>query len=273
MGTFRPTMGRRALDGPEPTRFLGWVRCGIEMRGAPRESTTLFNMVDGVFAVAITLSPTALPERLRHSAANHLVVVTTSLLLIALTMLLLWLKLRTIVQLKERLNTLDIGCIAVILMVAVMIPESGFMAIQSGHLEGNLWNWNQSQWVNIEYQGLLLLVESALLLLSLRTMQSPRARLYPRSLRRWVLGTECLGMIALALLVLTDNLIPRINGLYIYGIPIILLAEEAICMLRMKIFERSRSGATTPGADDHHRDGSETNALLPERLGRESAGD
>lgn len=225
------------------------------MRGAPRESATLFNMVDGVFAVAITLLPTTLPEHLRHSATNHLVVVTTSQLLIALTMLLLWLKLRTIVQLKERLNSLDIGCIALILMVAVMIPQSGYLAIQSGHLEGNLWYWSRSQWVNIEYQGLLFLVESALLILSVRMMQSPRARLYPRSLRRWVLTTECIGMVALAILVAIDNFFEGINGLYIYAIPLILIAEEYLCMLRMKVFERARS-ASKPSRDDDNRSAS-----------------
>jgi uncharacterized membrane protein len=251
MGTFLTTMGRRRRAGPKPDGFLGWERCRIEMRGAPRESATLFNMVDGVFAVAITLSPTALPERLRHSATNHLLVVTTSLLLIALTMLLLWLKLRTIVQLKERLKSLDIACIAVILMVAVMIPQSGYLAIQSGHLEGNLWNWSRSQWANIEYQGLLLLVEGALLILSVRMMQSPRARLYPRSLRRWVLGSECVGLLALTILVTADNLLPNINGLYIYAIPIILLIEEWLCMLRMKVFERSRASLKSANDADN----------------------
>lgn len=221
------------------------------MRGAPRDSATLFNMIDGIFAVAITLSPTALPDSLNHEGGSHLAFVTTTLLLIALTMMLLWLKLRTIVQLKEKLTYTDVILIAMILMVAVLIPQSGYLAIKSGHLEGNLWAWNDSQWVNVEYQGLLLLVEAALLSLSWRTMNSPKAKIYPRALRRWVLGTEILGVSCLLALVTADNLIIGINGLYIYAITVILLLEEGLCLARMKIFERSRSGVSMPSVQDN----------------------
>lgn len=212
------------------------------MRGAPRDSATLFNMIDGVFAVAITLSPTALPQGVRHEAGTHLVLVTTTLLLIALTMMLLWLKLRTIVQQKERLTYTDVVCVGVILMVAVMIPQSGYMAIKGGVLEGSLWAWTDAQWVNVEYQGLLVLVESALLLLSLRTMRSPKARGYPGAVRRWILGVEAMGFLSLLILVALDNLIVGINGLYIYAIPLILLTEEGLCLARMKHFERTPEG-------------------------------
>ncbi|MGA0888647.1 MAG: hypothetical protein ACO3S0_12055 [bacterium] len=215
------------------------------MRGAPKDSETLFSMIDGIFAVAITLSLTVLPESLRQRTSPYLILETASLLLIALTMLLLWLKLRTIVQLKEKLNYTDVAFIALILMVAVMIPKSGYLAIRWGHLEGNLWNWSHSQSVNAEYQGLLLLVEGVLLILSWRTMQSPRARCYPRSLRHWILGLEGIGMILLAALVVVDNLIPNINGVYIYAVPLILLSEEGLCLIRMKAFEQSRNRSAT----------------------------
>ena len=220
------------------------------MRGAPRDSATLFNMIDGVFAVAITLSPTALPQGVRHEAASHLVLVTTTLLLIALTMMLLWLKLRTIVQQKERLTYTDVVCVGVILMVAVMIPQSGYLALRSGHLEGSIWAWSDAQWVNVEYQGLLLLVESALLLLSLRTMGSARARGYPRAVRRWILGVEVMGFLSLMILVLIDNMIVGINGLYIYAIPLILLTEEGLCLARMKHYQRTLNGRLPISEED-----------------------
>ena len=212
------------------------------MRGAPRESATLFNMIDGIFAVAITLSPTALSDGVhRHGSLDHIFSFTAVLLFIALTMMLLWLKLRTIVQMRDRLNTTEVIGVAMILMVAVLIPQSGYLAIKTGHLEGNIWYWSNSQWANIEYQGLLLLVESALLLLSWRMMSSPQAKSYPRSIRRWILGVETLGIISLLILVIIDNLVVGINGIYIYAIPLILLVEEGLCLIRMKIFERTKT--------------------------------
>lgn len=223
------------------------------MRGAPRESATLFNMIDGIFAVAITLSPTALPSSLNDESRAQFAFVSITLLLIALTMLLLWLKLRTIVQLKEKLAYTDVILIAAILMVAVLIPRSGYLAIKLGHLEGSLWAWNDSQRVNVEYQGLLLFVEAALLALSWRTMKSPKAKIYPRALRRWVLGTEILGLVCLLVLVIADNLIVGINGLYIYAITVILLLEEGLCLARMKVFERSAHGVRAISGPDNHR--------------------
>ena len=217
------------------------------MRGAPKDSSTLFNMIDGIFAVAITLSQTAIPITVHKGGPEHLALIATTLLLIALTMMLLWLKLRTIVQLKGRLQNTDVAFIAIILIVAVMIPQSGKQAINGGQLEGSIWQWSQSQWVNVEYQGLLLLVEGGLLLLSWRTMGTANALAYPRSLRRWILGVEALGFSCLTFVILIDNIWQGINGLYMYAAPAILLVEEMLCLARMKRFKRPGDDRKEPG--------------------------
>jgi hypothetical protein len=201
-------------------------------------------MIDGIFAVAITLSQTAPPITQHQGGPEHFVLIATTLLLITLTMMLLWLKLRTIVQLKGRLQNTDVALITIILIVAVLIPQSGKQAIDAGQVEGSIWQWSHSQWVNLEYQGLLLMVEGGLLLLSWRTMGTANALAYPRSLRRWILGVEIMGFTCLTFVILIDNIWHGINGPYLYVVPVILLLEEALCLARMKGF---RSQGASPG--------------------------
>jgi hypothetical protein len=55
------------------------------MRGTPRESASLLNMVDGVFAVAITLVPASLPNVQPTAGGASLMITTLSIILIAVT--------------------------------------------------------------------------------------------------------------------------------------------------------------------------------------------
>ena len=59
------------------------------MRGSPRESSTLMNMVDGIFAVAITLIPATLPNTVPPGKGYVLIQNTGAIVLIAFTMLLM----------------------------------------------------------------------------------------------------------------------------------------------------------------------------------------
>jgi uncharacterized membrane protein len=109
-------------------------------------------MVDGVFAVAITLVPASLPNALPDAGGAPYVVTTLSIILIATTMLLLWYKIRNLVHLNNKLTPLEMVLLGVILSVVVMIPKSAFISIHFGGNEGNFWLWSDSQWVNFQYQ-------------------------------------------------------------------------------------------------------------------------
>lgn len=206
------------------------------MRGTPRETSTLLNMVDGVFAVAITLVPASLPNALPDAGGAPYVVTTLSIILIATTMLLLWYKIRNLVHLNNKLTPLEMVLLGVILSVVVMIPKSAFISIHFGGNEGNFWLWSDSQWVNFQYQLLFLLVDAAAFLLSIKTLRSSAAQAYPRHIRRWVLGIEALGLCLFVALFLAENLIITINGVFVFVAPAVLFLEELLCTLKLKQF-------------------------------------
>ena len=206
------------------------------MRGTPRESASLLNMVDGVFAVAITLVPASLPNVQPTVGGASLMVTTLSIILIAVTMLLLWYKIRNLVQLNTKLNPLELALLGCILTVVVIIPKSAYISIHYGGGQGTFWLWSDSQWVNFQYQMLFLLVDTAAFVLTIRTLRASAAQAYPRPIRRWLLGVEALGLSLFILLILAENLFVSVNGVFVFVAPIVLFLEEILCTIKLKRF-------------------------------------
>jgi len=206
------------------------------MRGTPRESSTLLNMVDGVFAVAITLVPASLPNVLPAVGGASFMLTTLSIILIAVTMLLLWYKIRNLVQLNNKLKPTEMLLLGLILTVVVMIPKSAYISIHYGGGQGSMWLWSDSQWVDFQYQVLFLLVDAAAFVLTIRTLRSTAAQAYPRHIRRWLLGVEALGLSLFMALIVTENLFSSVNGLFVFVAPAVLFLEEALCTLRLRRF-------------------------------------
>ena len=206
------------------------------MRGTPRESSTLLNMVDGVFAVAITLVPASQPNVVPTIGGAPLLFTTLSIILIAVTMLLLWHKIRNLVQLNNKLTPLEMALLGCILTVVVIIPKSAYICIVYGGRQGSFWLWSDSQWVDFQYQILFLLVDFAAFVLTVRTLAATAAQAYPRPIRRWILGVEALGLALFILLILAENLFTSINGFFVFLAPAVLLLEELLCTLRLRRF-------------------------------------
>jgi hypothetical protein len=206
------------------------------MRGTPRESSTMLNMVDGVFAVAITLVPASLPNVLPTVGGASFVLTNLSIILIAVTMLLLWYKIRNLVQLKSRLTSTEMGLLGTILTVVVMIPKSAYISIHYGAGQGSIWMWSDSQWVDFQYQILFLLVDAATFILTIRTLRSSSLGNYPQEVRRWLLGVEALGLIIFIAIILAENLFVSINGIFVFLAPAVLFMEEFLCFLKLRHF-------------------------------------
>ncbi len=210
------------------------------MRGTPRESSTLLNMVDGVFAVAITLVPASLPNAVPAVGGASLIISTLSIILIAVTMLLLWYKVRNLVQLNNKLKPTEMLLLGLILTVVVMIPKSAYISFHYGGGQGSIWLWSDSQWVDFQYQMLFLLVDSAAFAMTIRTFRSVAAQSYPRHIRRWLLGVEALGLSLFLILILAENLFTSINGIFVFMAPAILFLEEALCTLRLRRYSNEQ---------------------------------
>ena len=206
------------------------------MRGTPRETSTLLNMVDGVFAVAITLVPASLPNVLPDVGGAAFMITTLSIILIAVTMLLLWHKIRNLVHLNHKLTPPEMGLLGLILTVVVMIPKSAYIAIHYGSSQGSLWLWSNSQWVNFQYQILFLLVEIAAFLLTIKTLNSSATQAYPRQIRRWLLRVDAAGLCLFVIAFLLENMFVSINGIFVFAAPLILFLEELLCTLKLKRF-------------------------------------
>ncbi len=206
------------------------------MRGTPRESSTMLNMVDGVFAVAITLVPASLPNVLPTVGGAPFVIANLSIILIAVTMLLLWYKIRNLVQLKSKLTSTEMGLLGTILTVVVMIPKSAYISIHYGGGQGSFWMWSDSQWVNFQYQILFLLVDAATFILTIRTLRSSALGDYPQDVRRWLLGVEALGLMIFIGIILAENLFISINGIFVFAAPAVLFMEEFLCFLKLRHF-------------------------------------
>jgi len=204
------------------------------MRGTPRESSTLMNMVDGIFAVAITLIPASLPNQVAPGTGFLLLKSTGAIVLVAFTMLLIWYKLRNVLQINTRILSQESGLLGIVLAVAVLIPKSAFLAIRYGNTEGNFWYWSDAQWINIEYQVLLILVEIIILILTINALRTPHSLRYPKPIRKKLLGAEIVGLFFLTVAILAENLFTGVNGVYVYTAPLILFCEELACIMIMK---------------------------------------
>lgn len=196
----------------------------------------MLNMVDGVFAVAITLVPASLPNVLPTVGGAPFVIANLSIILIAVTMLLLWYKIRNLVQLKSKLTSTEMGLLGTILTVVVMIPKSAYISIHYGGGQGSFWMWSDSQWVNFQYQILFLLVDAATFILTIRTLRSSALGDYPQDVRRWLLGVEALGLMIFIGIILAENLFISINGIFVFAAPAVLFMEEFLCFLKLRHF-------------------------------------
>ena len=192
------------------------------------------NMVDGIFAVAITLIPTSLPNTVPPGEGFLLIENTATFVVVGFTMLLIWHKLRNVLQINPRLFPQELALLGVVLAVVVLIPKSAYLAINSEKAADNLWHWSDAQWVNVEYQFLLLLVEIIILYLTLLAFRKPNALRYSMRTRRSILYTEIAGLSLQILAITSTNIITGVDVRFVYFAPTILMAEELACTLIMK---------------------------------------
>lgn len=205
------------------------------MRGKlSREASTLMNLIDGIFAVAITLIPASLANRIPTGGGPSFLRETAYFVVCAVMMLLLWHKVRVSVQLKKHLDGIDLALLCALLAVVVLVPKTAYLAMLHGSEPGSISLRSDAFWINLQYSCLILLVEFLAIALAVSALNSPRAQKHSLEVKRWVLGTELAGFAIFALFVLAENLFTGINGIYIYAAPVVLLIEEIACTWRLR---------------------------------------
>lgn len=205
------------------------------MRGKlSRDASTLMNLIDGIFAVAITLIPASLASQFPEGGGPALIRQTAYFVVCAVMMLLLWHKVRVSVQLKKHLGGIDLSLLCALLAVVVLVPKTAYLAMLHGDEPGSISFRSDAFWINLEYSCLILIVELLVIALTVSALNSPRAQKHSREAKRWVLGTELAGFAVFAVFVLAENLFTGINGVYIYAAPIVLLFEEISCTWRLR---------------------------------------
>ncbi|MEB3331692.1 MAG: hypothetical protein VKI83_04265 [Synechococcaceae cyanobacterium] len=199
-----------------------------------RESSLVHNMVDGIFAVAITLIPVSIPNTFPLGGGKAFVQLTLAMVLYAITMLLIWFKTRTMLLVRTYLQPPDLVILGLIMAIAVMIPKTAYMTLNYGGDEGSFFRWSDAEWVAFLFGLLLVSMQALLFLLSLRSLRVEEARHYPRDLRISLLKVELGSLIAFLLLFLAENLCTGFNSRYLLIPVLILLVEEALCLWRIR---------------------------------------
>ena len=196
------------------------------MRGKSWKTSSLFNMVDGIFAVAITLIPISIPNHFLESNEHDLLLLNASIVVIGLTMALMWHKLRSVLKVSSPVNSIELALAGIVCILAVMVPKCAFLAFKYGTAAADIWHWSLSQSVNIEYQGLIIIYEFIVLGLMASALRKKSAAKYTKFQLSRFKAVELAGLSLIAIIVICENLSTSVNGVYLYFVPAVLVIEE-----------------------------------------------
>jgi hypothetical protein len=196
------------------------------MRGKLWKASALFNMVDGIFAVAITLIPISIPNHFLESNEHDLLLLNASIVVIGLTMALMWHKFRSVLKVSSPVNSIELALVGIVCILAVMVPKCAFLAFKHGTAPADIWHWSISQSVNIEYQGLIIIYELIVLTLMLRGLGKKNATKYTKFQLNGFKSVELIGLALIVVIVICENVSATVNGVYLYFVPAVLAMEE-----------------------------------------------
>ena len=196
------------------------------MRGKLWKASALFNMVDGVFAVAITLIPISIPNHFLENNEHNLLLLNTNIVLIGLTMALMWHKFRSVLKASSPVNSIELALVGIVCILAVMVPKYALLAFKYGTAPADIWDWNTSQSVNFGFQGLIIIYELIVLTLMLRGLKKTSATKYTKFQLNGFKAVELIGLGLIGIIVICENVSNSINGVYLYFVPSVLAMEE-----------------------------------------------
>ena len=191
----------------------------------------LLPFYDSVFAVAFTLLAFNLPDQLGGSSWSLSLLDSLGWYgLSGVAVFLYWLKLRRLIVLDRFIQLPQLGLIAIGLLTVVMIPKLASLVLRHGVGAGTLLNWTLPQVVNTTCLGFLILFNLLCLLYALALRRRRNHRRRYNAVLHGVIATQMLGMAAMLLLMAMELVFPWFDDQYVYILPLILIAEEAIVL-------------------------------------------
>jgi len=206
------------------------MKINRSLRHHTLRSSEVLPFYDSVFAVAFTLLAYNLPDRLRNGASGTLLNPLGWYLLTGMAVFLYWLKLRRLVLLDRIVQLPQLGLIAAGLLTVVLIPKLASLVLSHGVGAGNIFHWTLPQIVNTTFLGILVLFNVCCLLYANGLRRRRNHLRQSRPVLRSVVASQWLGMLAMAMLMLMQLAFTWFDTQYVFALPVILIAEEAIVL-------------------------------------------
>lgn len=206
------------------------MKINRSLRHHSLRSQDLLPFYDSVFAVAFTLLAYNLPDRLNHGESDTLLDPLGWYILIGMAVFLYWLKLRRLVLLDRVVQLPQLGLIAAGLLIVVLVPKLASLVLSHGVGKGNIFHWTLPQIVNTTFLGMLLLFNLFCLLYALGLRRRRNHRRQNRSVLTSVVASQWLGMASMVVLMALQLLFPWFDNQYVFLLPLILIAEEAVAL-------------------------------------------
>ena len=184
---------------------------------------------DSVFAVAFTLLAYNLPDRLMAMAAGAQLLHSMRVYALAgVAVFLYWFRLRRLIEVDRYLQPLQLGLLALALMVVVVLPKLASLVLSHGAGSGSIVNWSQAQVVNTLCLGFLVSL-NLICLLYARSLQ--QQRIHSRGNGRFLKGvirTQTVGLYLNLVLIMLELSFTWFDTQYLYLLPLTLIAEEIV---------------------------------------------
>jgi uncharacterized membrane protein len=206
------------------------MKINRSLRHHSLRSSEVLPFYDSVFAVAFTLLAYNLPDRLRNGESQTLLNPLGWYLLTGMAVFLYWLKLRRLVLLDRIVQLPQLGLIAAGLLTVVLIPKLASLVLSHGVGAGNIFHWTLPQIVNTTFLGVLILFNLSCFLYALGLRRRRNHLRQSRPVLRSVVASQWLGMVAMAMLMLMQLSFTWFDTHYVFALPVILIAEEAIVL-------------------------------------------
>jgi len=211
-------------------------RWNLEWRSLPHHRLTAANvlpMFDGVFAVAITLLASSLPNSLDGmNDVGQLLFPILSFELVGIAVLLYWFKLRRLILIARSLFVPQMLLGGFAILTIVVMPKLASLVIYYGNGNGSLLNWTLSQQVNVSFLLALFFFDGLTMLFALSLRNHPVRSGGSRQELAIALQAQVFGFGVLLLLAIMELFLVWFNNEFVGLVPLVLLGEEVLVARR-----------------------------------------